>query len=183
MKYFAPELLARCRSLDDDVAEAAAAEWEQAINAYNRRLEEIRRHLPLGARQVLKHIALHDAQLLTINRAGRELFLTFRLSGSAGKPAGGVELHYSLVRPAELIHHEPPAQTNGPFTRWVLYDEWAMSETQPEAFSHRLLLTGGLELRIACFDVRLRRYTQVLLADSRTSDIERELAEVQPATP
>ena len=34
MKYFKLDLLTRCRSLDDDVAEEAAEEWEQAITAY-----------------------------------------------------------------------------------------------------------------------------------------------------
>jgi hypothetical protein len=47
MKYFKPELLARYRSLDDGVAEAAAEEWEQAVVAYRRRL---RCHPPSGLR-------------------------------------------------------------------------------------------------------------------------------------
>src|SRR5207248_6203575 len=97
MKYFTPELLARSRSLDDDEAEAAAAEWEKKITAYNVRLKEIRRRLPLGARQLLKHVSLHDAQFLTLNRAGNELFLTFRLPSNAHKQAGGVELRYTLA--------------------------------------------------------------------------------------
>jgi|GEM_PF-6825260 len=124
MRYFTPELLARSRSLDDDEAEAAAAEWEKKITAYNVRLKKIRRHLPLGARQLLKHVSLHDAQFLTLNRAGSELFLTFRLPGNAHKQAGGVELRYTLAGQSNLVLHEPQASANGPVARWVLYDEF-----------------------------------------------------------
>jgi hypothetical protein len=182
VKYFTPELLARCRSLDEDVAEAADEEWEQAIAAYRQRLQEIRKSLPLGARQLLKHVTLHDAQLLTINRAGKELFLTFRLAGSANKPAGGVELHCTLTRPAELHTHEPQPP-NGPTTRWLLYDEFDLPHDRQETgFAHSLLLAGGLELRIAFSRLRIRRFARVLLADSKVSEIEKELVEDQLAT-
>ena len=53
MKYFKPDLLARCRSLDDQVAEAAAQEWEQAITDYRARIKAIRLRLPTGARRLL----------------------------------------------------------------------------------------------------------------------------------
>src|SRR5689334_15240213 len=42
MKYFKPKLLARCRSLDDDIADAAAAQWDKAIVAYREHLRAIR---------------------------------------------------------------------------------------------------------------------------------------------
>ena len=34
MKYFTPELLAECRSLDSGVAEAAAVKWQRRAEAY-----------------------------------------------------------------------------------------------------------------------------------------------------
>src|ERR1700730_12597863 len=98
MKYLTPQLLDRSRSLNDNTAEVAAADWEQALAAYNTRLQEVRRRLPVGARQLLKQVSLHDAQCLTINRAGSELFPTFRLAKGAHKSSGGVELRYSLAR-------------------------------------------------------------------------------------
>src|SRR4051794_36944181 len=71
MKYFKPELLARCRSLDDDEAEAAADGWERAVTAYNAKLATIRRELPPGVRFILDHFSLHDARLfgITVSRA------------------------------------------------------------------------------------------------------------------
>ena len=58
MRYFKPELLARCRSLDDDVAEAAAAEWDQAIARYNAKLAAIRPLFPEGF--------LHETQIIAM---------------------------------------------------------------------------------------------------------------------
>ena len=42
MKYLTAELLAECRSSNDDAAELASDQWEQAITAYNARLAGIR---------------------------------------------------------------------------------------------------------------------------------------------
>ena len=92
LRAHTPELLARSRSADDDVAEAAAARWEKAIAAYNARLQKIRPFLPPGARQLLRRVSLHDAQYLLEGGAGSELFLTFRLAKGASESATGVEL-------------------------------------------------------------------------------------------
>ena len=177
MRYFTPELLARTRSLDDDEAEAAAAAWETNITAYNVRLKEIRLRLPLGARQLLRHVSLHDAQFLTPNRAGIELFLTFRLPCNAHKQAGGVELRYTLAGQSNLVLHEPQASANGPIARWVLYDEFDEARAgRVKVCTHSLLMTGGLEFRIRFDNLRLKRFGMVLLADSKPSEIEKELA-------
>jgi len=69
MKYFTAPLLDQCRSSDDDLSDRAAAKWEQAIAAYNARLQKIWSELPLGARRLLRHASLHDAQCLTIKTA------------------------------------------------------------------------------------------------------------------
>jgi len=178
MKHLTADLLARNRSPNDDEAEAADNEWEQAIAAYNAQLNRIRRRLPLGARQLLKHFSLHDAQLLTINRMGMDLFLTFRLAGSASKPAGGVELRYNLAGQVKLVLHEPQTFANGPMTRWVFYDEFDLARKgRALAFTHSLLMTGGLEFRIQFFNLRMKRFGSVLLADSGPSEIARELAD------
>ena len=170
-------MLARSRSLDDDEAEAAAAEWEKKIAAYHVRLKEIRRHLPLGARQLLKHVSLHDAQFLTLNRAGSELFLTLRLPCNAHQQAGGVELRYTLLGQSNLVVHEPETPANGPVARWLLYDEFDEARAgRVRAYTHSLLMTGGLEFRIRFCNLRLKRFGMVLLADSKPSEIKKELA-------
>jgi hypothetical protein len=141
MKYLTSKLLSRCRSLDDKEAEVADGAWQQAIAAYQGRLGQIRKCLPLGARQLLKHVSLHDARLLTINHAwtstGGELGLTFRLARASDQSTRGVELRYRLSGPVKILPHEPPP--SGPVSRWVLYDEFNMVLKRGRRVFHALV--------------------------------------------
>lgn len=181
MKYFTPELLTRCRSSDDAIAEAAADQWERAIAAYNARLARIRPDLPLGARQLLKHVSMHDAECLTIKTlegaAGEELFLTFRLPKSNGKPAGGVELRYSLTGRTILLVHPTLQPANGTHPAFVLHDEFDLrAQRGARVCTHAILLSAGLELHIRFSNLRFRRFGHVWLANSQPLDIAREWA-------
>lgn len=181
MNYFTPELLAKSRSSNGDVAQHAAERWEQAIAAYSKRLTEIRATLPLGARRLLKHVSLHDAQCLTIktsaNGRGKELFLTFRLAGSPTRPGGGVELRYSLDGRSTLLPDKARKLADGPATPHVLYDEFALEQKRgAKVFTHSLLLTGGLEFRIRFSNLRLKWFGKALLANSKPAEIEKEWA-------
>ena len=49
MKYMTPELLARFRSENDDIADAAAEEWDRQCEAYREHLKTIRASLSRGA--------------------------------------------------------------------------------------------------------------------------------------
>jgi hypothetical protein len=182
MKYFTPELLARCRSSDGDVAEEAADQWEQAIATYNARLQKIRSDLPLGVRQLLRQASLHDAQCVTIktakSAAGKELFLTFRLANGSKKLAGGVELRYNLTGPQSLIFDKVLKPSEGALASYVLYDEFDLEQKRGvRVFTHSVLLTNGLEFRIRFSNLRLRWFGRVLLASSKPSEIEKEWAD------
>jgi hypothetical protein len=181
MKYFTPELLMQCRSSGDDLAEAASDRWERAIAAYNARLARIRPALPLGARQLLKQISLHDAECLTIktleNGAGEELFLTFRLAKRNGKPPGGVELRYSLAGRTTLLVHPALQPANGTHAAFVLHDELDLRvQRGARVCTHALLLSAGLELHIRFANLRFRRFGHVCLANSKPLEIAREWA-------
>jgi hypothetical protein len=181
MKYLTPQILARCRSLDDNEAEAAHQVWQKATTAYQGRLGQIRKSLPLGARQLLKHVSLHDARLLTINHAwtstGGELGLTLSLARASDQSTRGVELRYRLSGRVKILHYEPPTSDDGHVSRWVLYDEFYMVlKKGRRVFTHSLMLTGGLEFQIPFSNLRLKQFGMVLLADSRTAEIEKELA-------
>lgn len=151
MKYFKPELLARCRSADDEVTDPAAGEWEQAIQAYRQRLRSIRSHLPTGARRLLSRVTLHDAKLLDVILSKKlpRLALVIRLPGTSSQQGKVLNLDYFLVtKPHSCVtftKHSPPSTGAG--ERWVLYDEFDLNE-QEGFFTHSLLLTGSFEEEI-----------------------------------
>jgi hypothetical protein len=177
MKYFTPELLARCRLADDAVADVAAVQWDKAVAAYNARLQKIRPDLPLGARQLLRQVSLHDAQCLTITTAegGNEFFLTFRLAHRAHTLAAGVELRYTLTGTPTLLLDKTKKASEGSVIRHVLYDEFDLEPKKgAKVFTHHLLMTGGLEMRIRFANLRLRWFGSILLANSQPSEFAKE---------
>lgn len=162
MKYFTRELLARCRSLDDDVAESAAEEWEEAIARYNDRLGGIRSRLPLDVRKLLADVTLHDATVLvrTISSGANvdSATLRVRLEGSESKPGEVLELHYSLVRGSAFEVFPRPSEClqEGQASDLILYDEFELDE-QSGIFMHSLLLADGSEMRFRFRQLRILR--------------------------
>ena len=178
MKYFKLDLLTRCRSLDDDVAEAAAEEWEQAITDYRARIKAIRLRLPTGARRLFANFSLHDAKLLAILSGKRSprFTLLVRLEGTPSQPGDVLELDYLIVAGkhggiAFRKHHQLP-QKDGPGAAWILYDEFDLDE-QRTFFTHSLLLTGGHEIEVRFHNLRIRPLTEVLFSPLELREAER----------
>jgi len=149
MKYFRPELLARFRSANDDVASAAAVEWDQATTNYVDAIHTLRPELPLSVCRILDHFTLHDAQVLSIVESRRRPILTMllRLEGSKKRPGRHLQLIYSL---AERVRGFSLKGARQPREEWrIQYDEFdALSLASPKVFSHSMLLAGGAEMRI-----------------------------------
>jgi hypothetical protein len=176
MKYFTPDLLAECRSLNPDVAEAAAIQWQRRVRAYRKRLLEIQDRLPLGVRQLLRFTTLHDASLLTLNlakvRGRRNLFLSFQLPG--GDRQAGVQLRYDGFKGLRVRFHEP--NVSGDAVLFALYDEFDVSAD--DTFTHSILMTGGVEIRIRFSRLLLTRFTRVVAPGRGRSDIMEQLEEM-----
>ena len=151
MRYFQPAILARIRSLDDDVSEAASEEWRQAADAYLRRFGEIRRWMPVGVRKLRSRFSLHDAKVVGIaaDEDGPRLTLLLQIGPTAGRPAVALGLAYHLVAgPAGgCPRHRHPEIAEANEATWVLYDEFDM-DGERSHFIHRLLLTDGTELEM-----------------------------------
>ena len=113
MKYFKPELLARCRSRDDEVAEQRRTEWEEAVAAYQARFHAISTHLPDEVGPLCSRFSLHDAKMLgaaygTEKAMFGVLLLLEGVSGYAGKV---LELNYLPVQgqtAASSLGRTPP---------------------------------------------------------------------------
>jgi hypothetical protein len=177
MKYFKPELLARCRSLDDDVADAAAEEWEQAVVAYRQRLRAIRSRLPSGVRRLLSRVSLHDAKVLTIAAARNQpsVRILIRLEGTASQPGEVLELNYRVVPGPHgglAFKKHPQLRKDTTGLGWILYDEFNLDE-QRVFFTHSLLLTGGHEVEVRFHNLHVRPLNELLLASLELPEGER----------
>jgi len=179
MRYLKPELLTRCRSLDDEVAEAAANEWDQAIARYNARLATLRPLLPTGVQAVLDHFSLHDGRVLGISLARRKTWLSLlvRLEGTSVRPGPVLELKYILAkglkRAAFAIMRHGGAEQGSQDRGRIQYDEFGkVGGVGVGVFSHSLLLTGGFELRIRFTNLRVRRLNRVILPSVELAGLE-----------
>jgi hypothetical protein len=175
MKYFTPELLARCRSQDDAVADAAAKEWEQASVAYRARLRALRHGLPLSARRLLAHYTLHDAKVLTMAFARKRLTVQLQLEGTRSQPGDVLELNYVTVLGSHggvsiRKHALPQSSTVG--SGWILYHEFDADEERA-FFTHRFLFSSGHEVEFRFNDFSVRRLDDVLLQPLELQEGER----------
>jgi hypothetical protein len=168
--------LALCRSLDDEVADAAADKWHKAAAAYREHLRRIHGSLPLGVRQLLRHATLHDASLLTLNRGkvrGKaNLFLTFRLAGGGGRTS--VQLRYETVEKVKAIFHQPDASHEAEL--YALYDEFDV--TTDHKLTHSILMTGNIELQISFVNLHFTLFTDTLAPGRGEPGLKDRLAEV-----
>jgi hypothetical protein len=168
MKYFTPDLLDRSRSRDDDVAEAAASEWEQAGTAYLARFTSIRAQLPGGARR-LSRASLHDAKLLSVFSSSKRMALfgmVLQLDGSPKRPGEFLELEYHPVAGANggvkvTAHQQASWEKNSRGKPWILYDEFDL-DAEHAFFVHSLLLTDGREIEIRFHNLTVRQLDEVL---------------------
>lgn len=165
MRYFKPELLARYRSSDNAVADAAATEWEEALAAYQARFKSIRDKLPLGVRRLCAKTSLHDAKVLGAAWNDREpLFgIMIQLEGARGKTGEVLELNYSpVVGPKGGVDIRKPVSAEASARKdiHVLYDEFDFDEEHAFCI-HTLLLTDGREIAIRFHKLTVRWIGQV----------------------
>ncbi len=166
MKYFTPDLLARCRSLDDDVAEAAAEELEQASVAYRARLKALRPSFPAGVRGLMATVSLHDAKVLDVSFGKRKprFALRVRLEGTKNHPGEVLELSYQpVVGPnGGVAFRRHPQLSEGPErSHWVLNNEFDVDEDRG-FFTHSILLTSGLEFEVRFHSLSVQYLEEVV---------------------
>jgi len=165
MRYLTPELLARCRSLDEDVADAAADEWEKAIVSYRQRLGAIRPHLPRDARRLLARVNLHDSKVIAFEFGHKKPMFSvlLQLEGTRQRPGKMMQLSYHVVAGehggVKTKRHGQPADAQA--KSWILYDEFNLDEERA-FFTHSLLLSDGREIEVRFHTLRVRRLDEVV---------------------
>ncbi len=166
MKYFKPELLARCRSRDDDLAESAAKEWEEAVAAYQARFNAVFPRLPSEVGGLCSRFSLHDAKMLgAAFGTEKALFgILLQLERSSGHTGKVLELNYQPVAgPNSGVVVKTNASRQGGSRQevWVLYDEFDFDE-EHGFFTHSLLLTDGREIEVRFTNLTVRLLDEVV---------------------
>jgi hypothetical protein len=158
MKYFTPDLLLRFAATDDAIADAASEEWDRVHAKYVEHLEAIEPELPRSFRRLLRNVCLHDARVLTITVDEKPYLSILLRPLKPRKPEDRfLEIRYHLLGKPQFARHAALAEEGSPYQRW-LYDEVDVLKEDPFAvFTHSILLTGGVELRIRFSDVSVRR--------------------------
>jgi hypothetical protein len=167
MKYFKPELLARCRSRDDDEAETAANEWDKATAAYRAHLKRIRSHLPAAATYLCANFSLHDAKLLRVaaHREQPAFGILLQLEGSSRRPGDLLDMHYKLViGPTGGVQIKDHQRSKKSPNRnvVVLYDEFDLLEEDRQSFTHSLLLSDDQEIEVRFADLAVHQWEEVI---------------------
>src|SRR5580693_3944723 len=145
MKYFTPELLSRYRSPNEAIADAAADEWDRAIDGYRAHLKAIRLHLPRTVRRLISRIPLHDAKFIAYEHPENspKLLILVQVEATVSVPSRLLQLNYSLAPGpdggASVRKHGQP-QVGDQARGWVLYDEFDMNE-KGGFFTHSILLS------------------------------------------
>jgi hypothetical protein len=180
MKYMTPELLARVRSLDDSVAEAARDEWQERCEVYNRRLKEIRGEFSSGVRRLMR-FNFHDAKVKGMAGDEAPHFSLFLELSDPSQPSGkkDLEIRYRLVGGMgtgfEVLRHRELREDGAPF-RWWLYDELDISDGKIRAMTHSILFSGGWEIRLTFYSVSCRRLDFLSLPMDEESIIDPKVA-------
>jgi hypothetical protein len=169
MKYFTPQRYLQLGELEDEQAFLASQEqWEEAIAEYGKHLQQIRKKMPRGLRNIVESVYLHDASVLSMHQ-DEDLFVVTLQPES--DPKRLVVLGYSLVEEPLIEQHVLPAERCREPVAW-LYDELdldrpegprglSMPEGKP-TFRHNILLSNGWEVVLRFRSAWARRPVRVV---------------------
>jgi len=150
MKYFTPELHVRLQDADADRMDAADAEWEQALAAYQCHLTAVKPNLPPAAREFLDRTRLHDAEVLWMGQALPFFGVLLRLDPPSTATLG---LSYFLVNDVSFKRQVVPTEFCGSRMQWM-YDEMDLGQHEG-CFRHSVLFSDGSELELEAREIHM----------------------------
>jgi hypothetical protein len=151
MKYFTPSLIERYGSLDTSVADAADAEWEDALARYDSYLQGLDPELPQHIRE-FSRLLLHGAIVWSIARQRDKLIMVMRKDVP---PQDTVILAYTLVG-EPVINKEALSPEHRASVMAYQYDEFErIEEGGQEFYSQSIILANGWEMSLRFSDVQV----------------------------
>ena len=168
MRFFTPELYMRFNSSNDEEADRANQAWEEAIQEYQRHLNDIWNKLPSPARK-LTQVCLHDADILACQQ-DIEPLSPFPFEAFFPAPHWWVSAVLSLKSGDQIVTliyglwdrlREYPSLPDWPFSKerkqW-LYDEVDAVDDHKGMLVHRVLFSDGSILEIPFVSVLIHRF-------------------------
>jgi hypothetical protein len=152
VKYYTQDLLGRFGSENDAIAAAAQREWEERSDQYVAHLQTIRLRLSRRLIEFLDRYDLHDATAINLGRSDAEFYISLLLESPQKE---WLTLRYELAwgMEPELIRNEIAPEDQRPVFQW-LYDEVdIMTSGRLGVFTHSILFTNGLELRLYFYEM------------------------------
>jgi hypothetical protein len=151
MRFFTRDLYQRCRSNDEDVLDAACAEWEQANERYAQHLHALQSRLPEHLRE-FSSLLLHDARVQSIARLDQRLIMVLH---KEIPPRDVVVLDYDLEsEPILEPFLESPTDWSRPTD--FQFDELDLgAEGVRPLFSQSIVFGNGWLMRLGFSDVRV----------------------------
>src|SRR5260370_18021578 len=151
MKYFTPELYLRGQSTDNGVNREVDCLWEQAVEAYERPLQDIRGEMPDHIRR-FNALVLHDAEVRIIASQEDKFLMVLRQDIP---PRDLVFLTYELVaEPA--IERSVLTREHSSQVMHFMYDEFdVVHEDRQNYFTQSILFSNGWEIALKFPDERV----------------------------
>lgn len=158
MKYFTPELFVALQADDDDAMDAADAAWEDAVEAYSKRLSIIREGFPESACDLLDKYQLHDAVIEHLGQDGEKFVIVLRLEWPRGVT---LILIYDITAPPMVKDDALPERHRASHCQWM-YDEIDLG-IDGVGFTHSIFLSNGLEIGMQFHAVRVLSIQDLLV--------------------
>jgi hypothetical protein len=151
MKYFTPELLALLGSNDNAVINAAEAEWDRRLEAYEEELRGIEPELPEHVRE-FNDLLLHDARVYSLARQGDHLIMVLRKDIP---PRDLVIITYTLASEPVIDPEALPPETRSEVMDFD-YDEFGIVRGGGQVlYTQSILFSNGWEVSLRFHDVRV----------------------------
>ncbi len=156
MRFFTPDLFIAFNSSDEEEADRANEEWEEALQAYRKHLDDLRDQMPSQVKN-LTTLCLHDAEILAAEQpivpciplSPIEPFPFWARFSILSVRQGNDISSLIYVLWDQVCTHQP--SESWPFSKlrkhW-LYDEVDVSPTHRGTFLHRILLSDGSIMEI-----------------------------------
>jgi hypothetical protein len=151
MRYFTRDRYLALQNFQEEAMDAADADWEAAVAAYEAYLQTIRPEMSETVRQLLDGFYLHDARVLSMGQRGDSFVISLQLDVP---PNDLLTITYTLAGPPEVNKETFPWVTDAYTVDWLYEEVELIHQGDRKHFVHSILFSNGWEIRLPFRDVQ-----------------------------